>query len=164
VTRLPNTQPLALVSPQSTLREGPAPELAHLDSAEAVRTHANEWIGARLARGISPADILILGHNRLAMEKVADWLDGQRIPVSFLPTGRAHGSVGVSTIHSSKGLDAGHVLILNAHELDSLKTREEARRLLYIAMTRARDELCISSARPSWIMDELTRAVQGADP
>jgi len=54
------------------------------------------------------------------------------------------------------------VLIVGAHELDSLRTREEARRLLYIAMTRAREELCISSARPSWIMDELARAVQEA--
>jgi hypothetical protein len=154
----------SLVVPDHALREGPAPELARLDSAEAVRTHAKEWIGARLARGIPPADILVLGHNRLGMEKLAGWLDGQKIPVSFLPTGRANGTVGVSTIHSSKGLDAGHVLILNAHELDSLKTRAEARRLLYIAMTRARDELCISSARPSWIMDELARAVQEIDP
>jgi superfamily I DNA/RNA helicase len=50
--------------------------------------------------------------------------------------------------------------ILNAHELDSLKTREEARRLLYIAMIRARDELCISSARPSWIVGEVARVLQ----
>jgi superfamily I DNA/RNA helicase len=93
------------------------------------------------------------------MEKVADWLDGQKIPASFLPEQRVDGTVGVSTIHSSKGLDARHVLILNAHELDGLKTREEARRLLYIGMTRARDELCISFARPSWIMDELALAL-----
>jgi superfamily I DNA/RNA helicase len=94
------------------------------------------------------------------MEKIAGWLDGQKIPASFLPARRLDGTVGVSTIHSSKGMDAGHVLILNAHELDGLRTREEACRLLYIAMTRARDELCISSARASWIMDELDRALQ----
>jgi superfamily I DNA/RNA helicase len=78
---------------------------------------------------------------------------------------RGWSRVGVSTIHSSKGLDAGHVLILNAHELDGLGDEEEARRLLYIAMTRARDELCISAARPSRIVDEVARAVQaGAGP
>jgi len=45
----------------------------------------------------------------------------------FLPDGRTHGAVGVSTIHS---LDAAHVLILKAHELDSPGEEEEARRLL----------------------------------
>ena len=87
------------------------------------------------------------------MERFAVWLDEQKVPASFLPERRADGTVGVSTIHSSKGLDARHVLILNAHELDGLKTREEARRLLYIGMTRARDELCLSFARPSWVMN-----------
>jgi hypothetical protein len=154
----------SLVIPDQALREGPAPELERLDSAESVRRHAMDWIGSRLARGVPPADILVLGHNRLGMEKMAGWLGEHHVPATFLPAGRGPGTVGVSTIHSSKGLDAGHVLILNAHELDSLKTREEARRLLYIAMTRARDELCISAARPSWVMDELARAVQEAGP
>lgn len=150
----------SLVVPDRALREGPPPELACLDSAAALRQHAREWIGARLGRGIPPGDILVLGHNRLGMEKVAGWLDGQKIPASFLPERRVDGTVGVSTIHSSKGLDARHVLILNAHELDGLRTREEVRRLLYIGMTRARDELCISFARPSWVMDELAQALQ----
>ena len=155
----------SLVVPDQALRDGPAPELEQLSSADGVRQHAKDWIGARLARGVSPGDILVLGYNRLGMEKMAGWLGDQRIPASFLPARRAEGTVGVSTIHSSKGLDAGHVLILGAHELDGVRTREEARRLLYIAMTRARDELCISSARPSWLMDELALAMQlGAPP
>ena len=154
----------SLVVPDQALRDGPAPELVCLDSAVGVRQHAADWIEARRARGISPGDILVLGHNRLGMEKIAGWLDAQQIPAAFLPDRRVDGTVGVSTIHSSKGLDAGHVLILNAHELDGLKTREEARRLLYIGMTRARDELCISFARPSWVMDELSRALQVERP
>jgi superfamily I DNA/RNA helicase len=103
--------------------------------------------------------VQIVGHTRVLR------LRKEGIAAAFLPDRRADGTVGVSTIHSSKGLDAGHVLILNAHELDSLEEEEEARRLLYIAMTRARDELCVSSARPSWIVDEVGRAVRaGATP
>ena len=152
----------SLVIPDRALREGPAPELVQVGSSEGARQHAKEWIAARLARGVSPQDILVLGYNRLGMEKMAGWLCEQRIPASFLPTRRKDGTVGVSTIHSSKGLDAEHVLILGVHELDRLRTQEEGRRLLYIAMTRARDELCISSARPSRVMDELARAVTSA--
>jgi hypothetical protein len=153
----------SLVVPDQALREGTLPEVEQLDSAGDIRQHARDWIRARLARGVSPEDILVLGHNRLGMEKIAGWLDGQQTPASFLPDRRVDGTVGVSTIHSSKGLDAGHVLILNAHELDGLRTREEARRLLYIGMTRARDELCISFARPSWLLDELVAALK-AEP
>ena len=155
----------ALVVPDQALRSGPAPEVTCLDSVESVRQHARDWTMARLERGVASSEILIIGYSRPGMKDTAAWLCKEGIAASFLPDRRADGTVGVSTIHSSKGLDAGHVLILNAHELDSLEEEEEARRLLYIAMTRARDELCISSARPSWIVDEVGRAVQaGATP
>ena len=150
----------ALVVPDQALRSGPAPEVTCLDSVEGVRRHARDWTMARLERGVAPSEILIIGYSRPGMKDTAAWLCTEGIAASFLPDRRADGTVGVSTIHSSKGLDAGHVLILNAHELDSLEEEEEARRLLYIAMTRARDELYISSARPSWIVDEVARAVQ----
>ena len=154
-----------LVVPDQALRSGPAPAVTCLDSVEGVRRHARDWTMARLERGVAPSEILIIGYSRPGMKDTAAWLCKEGIAASFLPDRRADGTVGVSTIHSSKGLDAGHVLILNAHELDSLEEEEEARRLLYIAMTRARDELCISSARPSWIVDEVGRAVRaGATP
>ncbi len=143
-----------LVVPDQALRSGPAPEVTCLDSVESVRRHARDWTMARLERGVAPSEILIIAYSRPGMKDTAAWLCEEGIAASFLPDRRADSAVGVSTIHSSKGLDAGHALILNAHELHSLDTEEEARCLLYIAMTRARDELCISSARPSWIVDE----------
>jgi superfamily I DNA/RNA helicase len=62
--------------------------------------------------------------------------------------------VRLSTIHSAKGLDAAHVLLLDAHEL-GWRSDEEARRLLYIAMTRAREELSVSYHGESRLMEEL---------
>ena len=38
------------------------------------------------------------------VEKMTAWLREQKLPASFLPAGREHGTVGVSTIHSSKGV------------------------------------------------------------
>lgn len=150
----------ALVVPDQALRSGLAPELTCLDSSDSVRQHARDWIMARLQRGVTPSEILVIGHSRPGMASMAEWLFTEGIATSFLPDRRVDGTVSVSTIHSSKGLDAAHVLILNAHELDGLEVEEEARRLLYIAMTRARDELCVSFARPSWVMDEIARAVE----
>ena len=53
-----------------------------------------------------------------------------------------------------QGLDAGHVLLFAGHDLDG-RGDEEARRLLYIAMTRAREELCVSYYGDSPLMEEL---------
>lgn len=148
----------ALVVPDQALRSGPTPVVACLESMEAERRHARDWIKVRLQRGVVPKEILILGHSRPGMKEMAAWLREEGIAACFLSDGRIDGAVGVSTIHSSKGLDAAHVLVQYTHELDILE-EEESRRLLYIAMTRARDELCISAARPSRIVDEVARAV-----
>ena len=49
-------------------------------------------------------------------------------------------------------------LLFGGHELEA-RGDEEARRLLYIAMTRAREELCVSSYGDSQLMDELREIV-----
>jgi superfamily I DNA/RNA helicase len=66
--------------------------------------------------------------------------------------------VKVSTIHSAKGLDAAHVVLVGAHELD--RRGEEGRRLLYIAMTRATEEVCLCAHRDCRLMAEVDAADQ----
>ncbi len=56
--------------------------------------------------------------------------------------------------HSAKGLDVACVLLFATHELEG-RENKEARRLLYIAMTRAREELCVSYHGESRLMGEL---------
>ena len=70
------------------------------------------------------------------------------------PTDQAADTVRLSTIHSAKGLDAAHVLLFGGHDLDG-RGDQEGRRLLYIAMTRAREELCVSYCGDSPLMEEL---------
>ncbi len=88
------------------------------------------------------------------------WLRSKDVAAWLLAeTAQAEG-VRVSTIHSAKGLDADSVLLLDAHELQA-REAAEARRLLYIAMTRARQELCISYFHNSSLMTELKRVCAG---
>ena len=98
--------------------------------------------------------------NAAGHEKLARMLFGLLRSRGLLPmlalTPDADG-VRVSTIHAAKGLEADGVLLLDAHHLQT-RADAEARRLLYIAMTRARHDLAISYFRDVPLMAELTAA------
>jgi superfamily I DNA/RNA helicase len=143
--------------PDPALATGPPPELCRCASFDASRRHARQWIRDRLARGMPAEQMLVLGLDRLDMTTVNAWLNSESI-AAWLPA-EAEGGEGVrvSTIHSAKGLDAGSVLLMDAHLLQA-REDADARRLLYIAMTRARRELCVSWFRDSALLAELERA------
>ncbi|MDO8478310.1 MAG: 3'-5' exonuclease [Candidatus Rokubacteria bacterium] len=148
------------VAPDRAIRNGPGVEIHRCASIEESREHALEWIRYRLARGVAAEEILVLGPGRLEMKTFTTWLNSLGVSAYLLgQTERAEG-VRVSTIHSSKGLDADCVVLLDAHQLQD-REDPEARRLLYIAMTRARQDLCVFYHRDSALMAELERACAG---
>ncbi len=124
---------------------------------ESSRADALAWIRERRARGIPARELLILGLSRLDMITVNAWLNSKGVD-AWLPAVTPDGDgVRVSTIHAAKGLEADGVLLLDAHHLQT-RADAEARRLLYIAMTRARHDLAISYFRDVPLMAELTAA------
>jgi len=139
------------------LAAGPAPEVHRCATFESSRADALAWIRERRALGVPARDLLVLGLSRLDMITVNAWLNSKGVD-AWLPavTPDADG-VRVSTIHAAKGLEADAVLLLDAHHLQT-RTDAEARRLLYIAMTRARHDLAISYFRDGPLMAELTAA------
>jgi hypothetical protein len=150
------------VAPDKALRDGPAAEVRQCEAEEASQQHALEWIRERLARGAAPEEILVLGLGRPEMASLETWLGDAGVPVQLLVGRRAQpGAVRLSTIHSAKGLDSEHVLLLGAHQLER-RDEAEARRLLYIAMTRARTELCVSYHGSSVLMVQLEELVSRA--
>jgi superfamily I DNA/RNA helicase len=145
------------VVPEKALRDGPMPEVKRFKSFAAEQQHAIEWIRNRLEKGVLPDDIMVLGLSRFDMARLEVVLQDADIPAQLLGGRLRAGVIRLSTIHSAKGLDAEAVLVLWAHELER---RDEAvgRRLLYIAMTRAREELCISYSGDSALMAQLEKS------
>lgn len=139
-------------------------------------------ITARQEEGAKTASVLLLGRYRFLEPDMRELKHRfPRLRISF------------KTIHASKGLEADHVILLNADSgrtgfpseiaddpLLSLVSSEEEkfqnaeeRRVMYVVMTRARHTLTVlaSNARPSSFITELRKdpaygivAASGAEP
>ncbi|MDP2624037.1 MAG: 3'-5' exonuclease, partial [Actinomycetota bacterium] len=127
------------VVPERALRSGPVPTVRRLAHREASRAFVLQWIRERLAQGVAPADVLVLGLVKRDMQGFAALLQRSGTAARMLGASSRRDGVRVSTIHGAKGLDADRVIVLDGHRLDA-RDEAEGRRLLYIAMTRARTE------------------------
>jgi len=133
---------------------------------EAKLSEVLTTMSAAVAPAEKPATVLLLGRYRFVEPDLQDLRRRfPRLKISF------------KTIHASKGLEADHVILLNADSgrtgfpseivddplLSLVSPEEEAfqnaeeRRVMYVAMTRARHTLTIlaSNARPSTFVTEL---------
>lgn len=69
--------------------------------------------------------------------------------------------VTISTVHSVKGLDYACVVLIGVEHLDIDRTgKEQARNLVYVAMTRARMELEIMWTEKTKLIDRLEKALK----
>jgi len=127
-----------------------------------------EWLESRLSEGVKPREIAIFGrteavlHDRAEPALEAAGLKGQLLS-DIDPADEGHISLG--TMHRAKGLEFKAVAILGCDlgllplrsVLDGLTDSverglfvEQERNLLYVALTRAREQVFLShAARPS---------------
>ena len=111
-----------------------------LDLANLATGKPVDWEQAATAAGIPfnvQERLLPILHRAATPEDVTAALRGE-----YQPEGS---KVSVGTIHSAKGLEWPVVWLAGADE-EALPETEEARRLAYVAATRAKDYLIISSA------------------
>jgi len=148
-----------------SLLSGPAPTLQgydlHETEVEEASRRIKEWIHA----GRDPASIGVFARTGHRVQQVSDALKGQKIPVHKLSDeGDGKAGVQIGSMHRAKGLEFLAVLLVdcsagalpNSTAIESAdpQDREDAvareRRLLYVAMTRARDDLAITwTGQPS---------------
>ena len=107
-------------------------------------------------RGMDSGKYFILQMLSRDLPSSAALLDKLNRLREVISTHENHGGPVLSTIHSSKGLEYDRVVLLDmldgilpslpavrANTDDEIRVYEEERRLFYVGMTRARDELCI---------------------
>lgn len=150
------------VSPERCLRQGPRPVVLGFPSGEAeIRFLAEEikrFLDSRIA---PPEEILVLTPTKEGVRQVQGALTAAQIPNCSLTERevRERGGVRVSTIHSAKGLEADCVFLCQGNLVERFRSELEgevkARNLLYIGMTRARRQLCLTFHKESPLMSEL---------
>ncbi len=158
--------------PGTALRSGPYPAVlacptraAECDSAvEQIRT----WLGA----GLKPGEIAVL-YRALPDQHRSDFSRFLQLVQGLAPIYWRKGKIGspqeaitISTLHACKGLQWRAVLILWADLLPFSSDPEQwklERGFMYVAMTRAEDELVLTRSGHSPFIDEIEAALSGPD-
>jgi len=152
---------------------GPKPVIQVFDREDKESAAVSEWIIARLNDGIAPHELAIFVRSEQQLE---------RAKRALAPTGKSfklldenvettNDHVTISTMHLAKGLEFRAVVVMAcddeiiplqeriqsvAEDSDLQEVYNTERHLLYVACTRARDHLLITSVEPaSEFLDDL---------
>jgi hypothetical protein len=152
---------------------GPAPVTRTFDSKASEIDGVASWLEAQKMSGVQPDEIGIFVRSDAQLDRAKAAAEAASLPCRILDeqmeTARRQASV--STMHLAKGLEFRSVAVMACDdEVIPLQARIEAvgddadlqevydteRHLLYVACTRARDALCITSVEPaSEFLDDL---------
>lgn len=143
---------VVLVEPASAGRQGPKPDLIRLPTFKHEVDYLAERVKQLHERGTAWNEIAIIYRLRFMGEDINKHFQQAQIPIEWVNADSQsrnyhpdEDSIKLITMHSSKGLEFPVVFIPGIGFMpDEYNTPEEEARLLYVAMTRAIDQLIMS--------------------
>lgn len=152
---------------------GPKPAILVCDSQEKEIDAVAKWLAERIREGTQPHEIGVFVRSDAQLPRAIAAVEKLHVPYRILDNTveTASGQVSISTMHLAKGLEFRVVCVMACDdEVIPLQERIETadddadleevynteRHLLYVACTRARDNLLITSGdAPSEFLDDL---------
>jgi superfamily I DNA/RNA helicase len=152
---------------------GPAPEIRVLKSPDEESQTVSEWLRDRNTQGVVPNEIGVFVRSPAELARARAAVEKSGLPFTVLDdkVETIEGDVSICTMHLAKGLEFRAVVVMACDdEIIPLQQRIETaaddsdleevynteRHLLYVACTRARDHLLVTSAEPaSEFLDDL---------
>lgn len=152
---------------------GPAPVVRKFKSQAEEREAVSLWLSERSKEGMAPHEIAVFVRSDAELERARAAVEATRLPFRVLDAGveTRSGLVSMGTMHLAKGLEFRAVVVMACDdEVIPLQSRIETasddsdlvdvynteRHLLYVACTRARDRLLVTSVEPaSEFLDDL---------
>lgn len=153
---------------------GPSPLLQSFNSAEEESEFVSSWLMDLTAEGFKPHEIGIFVRSNAEIDRAKAALDDANIPYLVLDEDirLSHGKAALSTMHFAKGLEFRAVSVMACDDeviplqqrieevtdtADLEEVYETERHLLYVACTRARDRLLLTSGdEPSEFLDDFS--------
>lgn len=152
---------------------GPTPRIEVFDDPQAETEAVAAWLVSRTTEGIQPHEIGVFVRDVAQLDRARAAVEAANLPFKVLDehveTASRH--VSISTMHLAKGLEFRAVAVMACDdEVMPLQERIETvtddadleevyateRHLLYVACTRARDHLLVTSGdTPSEFLDDL---------
>ncbi|MDO4911306.1 MAG: 3'-5' exonuclease [Corynebacterium sp.] len=141
-----------------SLRSGPMPEIIQAQSAKYQAKYVAQQIRKWRAQAADP-DLISIGiliRESSDAGTIAQHLAEEEISAAFVRSAEQVDNsnvIPIITMHSSKGLEFSHVVIMNAGkvpdhiDMKDPDARKQEQSLMYVATSRARDILLITSLR-----------------
>jgi superfamily I DNA/RNA helicase len=152
---------------------GPAPVIrAYATEAEEI-TAVGKWLTEQTSAGLLPHEIAIFVRSQAEMERAQAAVTAAKLPSKVLDehVETTSGNVSLCTMHLAKGLEFRAVAVMACDDevipsqqrieavgddADLQEVYDTERHLLYVACTRARDHLLVTSGGPaSEFLDDL---------
>jgi mRNA-degrading endonuclease RelE of RelBE toxin-antitoxin system len=158
-----------------SLFNGPAPAIRTLDSTEQETKTISDWLNALTKEGLLPHEIAIFVRSAAELDRARAAARAAGLPFKILDdrVETAHGKASIATMHLAKGLEFRAVAVMAcddevipqqerietvADDSDLEEVYNTERHLLYVACTRARDHLLVTSVAPaSEFLDDLRK-------
>lgn len=152
---------------------GPTPSIHVLDSIQEERNAVSQWLSDRHSEGVLPHEMGVFVRSEKELDRARGAVEDASLPFKVLNQNleTTSGYLSVSSMHLAKGLEFRAVVVMACDdEVIPLQERIETvvddsdleevynteRHLLYVACTRARDQLLVTSVDPaSEFLDDL---------
>jgi mRNA-degrading endonuclease RelE of RelBE toxin-antitoxin system len=146
--------------------DGPPPEIKTWKTIAAEVNGVAEWIRKRIAQGLAPHEIGVIVRSELEMQRARSTVEAAVQPYAVLDDQMrlVPAKVCICSMHLAKGLEFRAVAVLACDdqilpsqsrieeitdEADLQEVYATERHLLYVACTRARDQLMICGVEPT---------------
>jgi mRNA-degrading endonuclease RelE of RelBE toxin-antitoxin system len=152
---------------------GPMPTIERFDTQEEEIEAVGQWLKEHMLGGLQPEEIGVFVRSANELPRAQSAIESAELPYKVLDEriSTAAGNVSLCTMHLAKGLEFRAVVVMAcddeviplqdriervADESDLEEVYNTERHLLYVACTRARDYLLVTSVEPaSEFLDDL---------